>query len=367
MEKLTTKGPDINIAFSVEDELNSKRNAIFKDVESYLGEYRFELPVYEYELMLNMKGEVCSVFDNEPMSIKGQRAIEKRMGQGEGARVDREMADLKGMVSLENQLKQADNGSSILWISPPGPKEEGCGNYGFIYAGKIHENNIFMTAIRIERPTIEQFNYVYSQITGKDTKYQNAEEFIANPIVLPIDPEQFKTHLDHVLQDVFAFDNNQESVSAFNNAMPILKPLINNFVDMIEQGKTEQELNIVLNAIENYAVELKDKALNKPYELYQEVKERPDFNQIIYQYGYTQPVPVAGSCGSTSSDTSSSLKSNSIFDLFSSLKDISSDNKERFICPSCGAELTPPVGNECTECGMTKEKWATQSKGPICN
>ncbi len=365
MEKLTIKRPDIN-AFSIEDERSAKRSVISKDIESYLGEYRFELSVYEYKLALNNYGEICSVFDNEPMRTKGERAIKKRKKQG--VSVNREMADLKGMMSLEDQLKERENGNSILWISPPGPGSQGYGDYGFIYAGKRYEDTIFMTAIRIEHPTIEQFNHAYSQITGKSVRYQSAEDFIANPIVLPTDPKQFETHLDNVLQDIFTFENVQENVNAFNNAMPILKPLINHFVDMVEQGKSEQELKVILNAIENYAIELKDRALNKPYELYQEVEKKPDFKQIIYQYGYKKPAPVAGSCGSTSSDKSSTLKSNNVFDLFSSLKDLFSEKKERkFICPNCKAELTPPVGNECPECGMTKKKWAEQSKEPICN
>jgi len=77
MEKLTIKRPDIN-AFSIEDERSAKRSVISKDIESYLGEYRFELSVYEYKLALNNYGEICSVFDNEPMRTKGERAIKKR-------------------------------------------------------------------------------------------------------------------------------------------------------------------------------------------------------------------------------------------------------------------------------------------------
>lgn len=42
-------------------------------------------------------------------------------------------------------------------------------------------------------------------------------------------------------------------------------------------------------------------------------------------------------------------------------------DQERFVCPKCGFEAHGPVGNECPGCGLTKEDYAEESGGPVCD
>ena len=84
---------------------------------------------------------------------------------------------------------------------------------------------------------------------------------------------------------------------------------------------------------------------------------------LALKYGYMPPV-VVGSCGATGSN-SNNIFTNNYEKLMKTLF-----GNEWFECPECGYKADGPVGNSCPKdrggCGLTKEKYAKESKEPIC-
>lgn len=356
-----------NEAFTIEYNQDVNPQSLYKDVESYLGEYRFLLTCYNYQLLCRNSNnvsdnywQILDPYDKIPMTKKAQKAIGKRQSQGKN--ISREQADLQGVLSLEQQINFVQNDDTIIWISPPGQEDEGYGDYGFFYVGKITpeqinptERNIIITAIRIEKPTINQCNQILSRLKGKEIKYTKAEEFIANPLIIS------KINLaviQNTLSSIFIFSPGEGKQQIFNQAIETLKPIIHQFIKLVQEGKPKEILQKAFYALENYAIQLKTNFDTNHWLKSTTFKENIPFDTLINKYGYSKPPPVSGSCGSTNNSFSFSQSPN-IFNLTSILSILAEIN-ENFICPSCHKESTPPVGNSCPQCGITKEEAAEQ-------
>lgn len=354
-------------AFNIEYLKNSFNQELKDDIVSYMGEYRFQLQKYDYELIYS-KGEDGSLGlrdtnRKELMRIKGQRAIEAKSNRGEPTH--REEAEDKGFALLDKVLANAQTGDTLLWGSPPGPKEEGYGEYGFIYAGEVielsdTEKRIKMTAIRVEQPDIAQYNQAFSLLTGKTYANTSADQYLAEPAL--IEGGVDKRFVDQALGTIFhrVEDNNQQAV--FANVMRKLTPSIEEFIAFTSYASREEKLQ-AFYALENYALELKNRYETTDKE--EKVVFVNDFRHIpLFElqrlYGY-EPTVVAGSCGSTAS-----LKSNDISNQFSALKKaLFGDNEEWFNCPKCSYKADGPIGNTCPGCGLTKEIYAEEG-GEVC-
>ncbi|OIP57172.1 MAG: hypothetical protein COX79_05470 [Candidatus Levybacteria bacterium CG_4_10_14_0_2_um_filter_36_16] len=337
-----------------------EREAIREDVVSYLGEYRLQVPKFHYQLQFSQGEEglfaLRDSFKGEPMVAKGARAIQERSLRGEN--VSREKAELVGIRRLEDQLRFGKTEDTILWASPPGPKEEGYGDYGFIYKGSLQEKNgvkkITMTAIRVENPNIDQFNFVLSQASGIEFKNKRAEDFLQNPILVEeqIDEKLF----DNICKKQFAFLGTDEAQAKFNRIIARLSPLIEEVVDVIQKGNRREKI-AAFRALENYTLMLKkgeDIFLkkDKPYVV------QNSLSDILPQYNYVPPAAF-GSCGGT-------LQSNNIFSLGQSLSSVLLGGEaigpdrygdRKFKCPSCRQTNIRPFNSllpSCQHCGSTE-------------
>ena len=202
-------------AFRIEYSKNILDQVVFDDVISYLGEYRFNLAKYSYSFKFK-DGKLRDPNRNDSMQELSQRAINTKSKEGKSS--VRERAELKGFQSLDEQLRYAKTDSTIIWVSPPGPKNEGYGDYGFVYFGKVESNNleeknIKMTAIRVEKPNIEQFNRALRMLGGKK-EYARAEEFLANPDIFAEDLKE--GYVDAILKMVFNFKPNENFIATKN-------------------------------------------------------------------------------------------------------------------------------------------------------
>ena len=346
-------------AFRIEYKKNIPDQVVFDDVVSYLGEYRFSLPKYSYNLKFS-DGKLRDPYRHDSMEELSQRAI--ALKRQEGKSFVREQAELRGFQSLNDQLKLAKTGCTIIWVSPPGPKEDGYGDYGFVYFGKVQDNNheeknIKMTAMRVEKPCIGQFNRVIQMFGDEKAEYKVAEAFLANPYV--IDEDLKEGYADAILRKVFDFKPNEKEQEKFRQIIKKMFPLIWDF--------TQSSRNLKgLYALENYAL-----ALKKDYERFEregifevvDLRAPKVIKDIIGNYGH-EPPKVAGSCGSTGN--SSSIRSSNIFNALSSLNSLS--ESEWFTCPKCGFEADGPIGGDtCPGCGLTKEAYAEESGEPVCD
>lgn len=340
--------------FRLEYEENVHDQILVDDIVSYLGEYRFNLPKFSYTLKYS-DDKLKDPHRGYPMQALAQRSIDKKVSEGSGS--FRERAEKQGIMSLDRQLMSAKEGDSIVWASPPGPKEEGYGNYGFIFIGNVKvdhrsEKTVRMTAIRLEDPRIEQFNKAINLLTGKKTDYKNAEEFLVNPKVLNEHLEE--GYIDSILGMSFSFKPNEESQKKFELIIREMFPLISDFVQSAKDPRISKAEKIKeFYSLENYALKLKkdyERPLIRRENIVIDFKPISRLRDIVGEYGKPPP-KVAGSCPANNNNISSLTSNilskgsilNSIFE-----DDIDYEFDQAGPCKKCSAEVS------CGPCGICR-------------
>ncbi len=372
-------------AFNVENENKYSDVELRRDLVSYLSEYRLQVQTYDYELLFSYKeGEGYKLRDidgKEAVIAKAKRAIEERLVRGES--IHREEGEFTGIHHLDDILHFAKDGDGLYWISPPGDKKDGYGDYGFFYEGHITQvfddngkpaKHLAMIAKRLEKPTIMQCNTALSTLTGRKTEYKSADEFLADPHV-----DISKAEVDSVLADTFSFTVDKEERAANEKIVAEMEKMINDYIVVVRTGSKEDKIR-GLHALENYALELK-----KRYKTSREVvilgssatpesdsgqarmtanddrnREARYLADIMQTHDFKPPT-AAGSCGSTSEDKS---QSNDIFaDNYNNLmKAIFGDSFEKL---GLGDEEEKYSFNNPGECAVCKKE---SMRGPcdIC-
>lgn len=327
------------------------------DVVSYLGEYRFQLDKFRYNFNFsgNSKSTMClrDARRGEPMRTKILRAIEDKKRRE--LPTEREEAELAGIEHLNDQLYFLQREGTILWASPPGPKEQGYGDYGFLFLGQVRRTqelhaDVSMVAIRVENPMLEEFNRALSILLGRGIALENAEDFLRSPWVVSTQIQE--SAVDTVLKKVFPKKSGETQEGQFEQIVKELDPLISDFICFTKHGSREEKLR-AFYTLENYALALKEV---RSLSLYKQIR----LGELMPYYGHKPPV-ASGSCGSTG-ETSS----NNIFNKFNALHKALFGDSEWFKCPKCDYQADGPVGNKCPSCGLTKEEYVKQSKEPVC-
>ena len=333
--------------FSVEYDSRVTDEELRDDIISYLGEYRFAVDKFDYQLEYS-DGALRDSRRGESMSVKAQRSVKERLMRGES--MDRETAEAVGISFLDKQLKNAEVGNSIVWASPPGAKEEGYGDYGFFYVGQIkrsieNKKEIEMAALRVEKPTMEGYRDAFNILTNLDYEAKTPEDYLKFPVVIQKDlPDEF---VIKTLGKNFPYEIDSGRRDIFNTAIVRLTPKIDDFISMMKWA-TSEEKKKAFHALENYSLRVK-KELEEGVVTLFEVEN--NFDNFINSYGF-EPPKVAGSCPIKSSGVGS-FGSNSINSIL--------EGDEGFTCPKCSKKADGPVGNKCPNCGITKEEWAKQS------
>ncbi len=353
-----------NEAFPQNYERKINPLALRDDVESYLKEYRLQTQINKYELNYSFgKGEnrhLRDTYDGETMIEKGKKAIERRIREGKS--VIREEAELEGLQLLEDQLQSARPGDVLVWASPPGSKNEGYGDYGFFYTGTLSPGKqagdvrMDMEAIRVDRPTIDQFNKSIQAIGGYDFHFDKAEDFLSHPLILP----ELKGEILPVLHDIFGFSPDPSKMERDQRILKIMQSKIQNFIQAVKAGMPKIELLQQFHILENLTDDLKvniDKI-----DLTQWLTMSPE--QMIVRYNY-QPAFVGGSCGGSARGNSDTPwdHGNDLFNSFSALKELFEDRYPDYQCNSCGITIHGELKNDrsswtpkCPNCGQVFNK-----------
>ncbi|OGH09803.1 MAG: hypothetical protein A2152_00910 [Candidatus Levybacteria bacterium RBG_16_35_6] len=317
------------------------RNQVRDDIVSYLGEYRFQIPEFSYQLGF-LNGEIIDPNTFESMSSKAKKAITFKTKRGIEAK--REKAEYEGFKKIEKELLENPFGI-IVWFSPPGPKEEGYGDYGFVYTGRRSKDGINMKALRLENPKLEDFNRAKKAVANEDKEYENAEDFLRSPWVL------ICSEKDAIggIKNLFELPNSKRG-EVFKEVITEMSNIIEEFLDVVRNGSDIDKLKARF-ALENYALECKKRAEQPKDDIY--YLNHKTLESILPSYSH-QPPKVAGSCGSSSSNFISQLKSSGLF-----------SESEGFVCPKCGHHADGPIGDQCPGCGITKEEFAAEG-GEVC-
>lgn len=351
-----------NDAFRVEYYKNPSEAALFKDIESYLAEYRFQVEEYQYELDFKLSSDgkyrASGIDDGESLEEKAQRAIAIKKTQGKS--IHREEADLAGIRSFDEQLARSNDGDTIVWGSPPGSAHEGFGRYGYLYVGKIssygNSKKISMSAIRIDNQTVDQCNDFFSTVLQQCISWQHADEVVSNPLVTQIDPLSLTVAIRHS----FGFKQIRENSLTFEQVMKILRPKIGDFITLIRNGATYTDLKKAFWALENYALELKGRIELGETEYagsFSVGRNSLSFNEIINKFGSYAPPTISGSCGSTEGGLESTMDTN-IFNKYANLRALFNEpdyKNDPNLC-HCGQPTEPHF-----HCGGTTDK------GGVCD
>ncbi|MDO8621055.1 MAG: hypothetical protein Q7R31_02125 [Candidatus Levybacteria bacterium] len=347
-----------SLAFRHEFYEEAKEHQIRDDLVSYLGEYRFEVSEFNYRLGIS-NGILVDPNTGESMSLKAKRAIEFKRRRG--LNTSREEAEFEGFINLEQGLSKKPFGVAV-WLSPPGQKAEGCGDYGFAFVGKRNGNELEMTAIRLENPTINDFNKAANALWG-EKGYEKVEDLLRQPMVIDISLDKVKEfiHGNFEIKD-------EQSKTIFGKALDKLSGIIDEVALIIKTGTSEQKQK-AFHTLENLAIELKERlgALFKENVIFMSDYRISKLATFMGIDRYTnKPKLVAGSCGSTSDRNS--LNSSNVFSKYSSLNGLLSlsEDNEWFTCPKCNYKATGPVGDECPKCHITKEEFA-ESGAEVCD
>lgn len=343
-------------AFKPEFYEKASEEQIEEDVVSYLGEYRFEVSEFDYKINIR-NGQLLDPKSGEEMTAKAQKAIEDRVKNGKSS--NREEAELLGLQNLEQDLLTNPLGT-VVWFSPPGPEEEGYGEYGFAFVGKIKGESLDMTAVRLEKPTLADFNRASDSLWG--INYLRTEGFLSSPQVIDISPDEAK---DFIKGSFELGDPNSKEI--FGQAKVRLKDRIKEWALLVHQGADRKVINEGLYALENMSLEIKD--LYKK-EFKQEVIYIPEIDlpsslaeaMLISRYTAAPPV-VKGSCGMSGKIESSNTLGKL---LGSSDSTLNKSNQEWFSCPKCTYKADGPIGNKCPGCGLTKEQFVEEG-GENCD
>jgi len=340
------------VAFRHEFYEKATDGQIRDDVISYLAEYRFEVSEFEYRLgIVNTK--LVDPNNQEQMTAKAKKAIDTRRKYN--LETSREEAELEGLSVLETQIKENPTGT-VIWFSPPGPREEGYGNYGFAYTGRLEGDSLKMTAIRLEEPSNNDFNFIANAIWG-ETSEKTTEDFLRSPKVVDI-PEDKAKEFIHGFFEI----NTEENKRIFAKALDKMEGAIDSFTHVFKTG-TPLQRQQAINVMENLSIELKKK-LGRSFQnnvvFLADYKAINLYDAMQVQRYNSKPPFVAGSCG-----MSGKIESSNIFTRLADSTSFNKSNQEWFKCPRCKKQADGPVGDQCPGCGLTKEDYAQES-GEVC-
>lgn len=285
-------------SFSVEHAPVVTDGELEDEIISYLGEFRFGLKKYDYSLVYSHTDDegwrLRDPHRLEAMGIKARRSVAERKMLGQST--NREEAEGEGLNSLDRQLESAQEGDSIVWVSPPGTPEEGYGDYGFIFVGKVKRSaetrkEISMTAIRVKSPTIARFNVAFRTLSGESLSFLKAEDFLRNPAVL--NGQLSEAFIDATLGEIFQAEQDPRQGERFKRLMEMTKTRRKRCINILKSNRTTvQEKIDYFHGLENLVLELDGNLRAGVMEIY---KQPEGDAMFVQEYGY-EPPQQKGSC-----------------------------------------------------------------------
>lgn len=290
-----------NQAFPLEKLATLPPQAIEKHAKTYLGEYRLRLSIDDYALAFD--GKLKGEYESEPLSFQALRAIEARRVSNETTH--REHSDLQGILSLENQLVRAGEGDAVLWASPPELGHKYCGEYGYIYAGRVGLNDysssvkhLDMFSYRIEESNLDLYNIALSRLIGEETSFVTPEDFIVTPVVMPSLAEP---DIERVLFEVFGFYIPKEEAVKKEQTLRMVEGHMDSFVTAVISGKSRSVQSQKFHKLEWYATKVWEQLGSvEERQLVDDQQERYlSAERLVGFYDGSALEVVRGSCGAS--------------------------------------------------------------------
>jgi hypothetical protein len=341
-----------------------RENTIKDNLLSYAGEYRLGVKYDEYfyhEEKDFTTGE--SYFSsNEPGPIRDiyRRAIKDR--ESKRFSVRREVAECLGFEKLEKELLSAPVETMAIWVSPPGRKEDGYGDYSFTFVAQVIDGEggrrVRMVPYRNNK-TLEEHNSYLSYITGKDVSLKTDVEALSSPFFIQ------PTESINTPEDLLKVIGEQEMVDV--NWKKELEekawPFLQAFLYLVRTNAPDKELIKVRNAFENFAIAFgKDRNI-QTIEMHdhQEIKINENFGfgyqMQIDKWGGYEPPKAAGSCGLAGDMMTSGQNLTTPMEYQQRLGILQQDQygERNFECPTCKKENIRPYNTLLPSCQHCKK------------
>lgn len=318
--------------------LMAREHEIKDNVIRYLGEYRLAVKFdeFSYREGVGPAGErFLAVYEEEPVSQKFRRAISQKENEGKSSR--REVAECMGFQKIEEAFLRGED-FLFLWISPPGKKEDGYGDYSFTFIGEVKNNKIRVVPYR-NKLSLAQHREVAGIFSQDAENLKTDVDFLANPVFI-----QKKGELKNA-EDLLVGIGEKESIdlSWRQRLEAKIRSLVDMFMDGVKRNAPDSELDRIKRAIENYTIDNKTEIIKGEF-----ISYNFSADHLLDNYGSYAPPKVAGSCGTSSSSTT-------LMD-FQSKFNLGNDKygERSFECPSCGKTNIRPkdeLVEKCQHCG----------------
>lgn len=372
-QELKERGLNSNEARSV------LRTRLEQQIPSCFGEFvlKSEFKEFFYEEVVNPQTgqkELQAPGFLGPIAKSYDKAIGECRRWGQSGR--REIAECEGFRKLEKALFEAPEGTFYLWISPPGTKKEGYGDYSFTHLGQIKKTErgrrIEVTAWR-NTLTLEEHLQIINYFLPEEDKLESPEDtdFLRNPILIEAKNDQTIDDLLVVMEVILRQVSNRPSCFAENykqrkdweaKLRQALKPMIDDYCSLLEQEASDAQLQQMFWVMENYTQDLINKSwvtiINEgPIPIYE--RKRTLFYQ---QYRYEPEALAGGNCPPDPSSLSKNFLSSSFLPWQQHrLENFNSQEGERKLnctCPNCHQKIEAVIENGkiyCPACGASAE------------
>lgn len=318
-----------NVATVLAQREQETRNNILR----YLGEYRLAVKFDEfyYREGVNQTGDrFLAASEEEPVSQRFRKAIFQKERAGESSK--REVAECLGFEKIEDKFLRGED-FLFLWISPPG---DGYGNYSFTFVGEVKDNKIRVVPYR-NKLSLGQHKEVASIFSSGTENLKTDIDFLASPVFIQKKVD-LKTAEDLLLR---IGEKERMDLSWRQRLEAKVGSLVDMFMDGVRRNASDEELNRIKRAIENFTIDKKTEINSGEF-----YSHDIDTDRLIDTYGSYAPPVAGGSCGSSSST------------LMDFQKEINPEpdkyGDRTFDCPTCGKTNIRPKDRlieNCQHCG----------------
>lgn len=168
-------------------------DAVWDDLAHFFAEFACNVPIVSYHYRQTDEQTLIA----PGLEVRGD--VLNMVKQGVREESVRSQMEYAGFSRFREQIINARQPSFALWFSPPGPREENYGDYGFLYGALIPrwqdgQRRVSMFALRIpdfdEKTTMKSAQLLKDLSPVIQLPPVNNDTLLLNPVIFQVGPEQ---------------------------------------------------------------------------------------------------------------------------------------------------------------------------------
>lgn len=332
------------------------------------------------------------LFPDEAYEMMLLRGIEYRKTHG-SQELDREYAELDGFLHIQAMLTdpQTPLGTKLIVISPPGIVKKTAYPHNFVDIYELAESKItFERYIKYVRFASDLSYEEYRRTISERIDPAYFDDFqgpidawyLAHPIQMPLNVKH--TSVDDIFAAYFA-TSAQTAIKAmeeeeFQQLWFIYEPYVLYYLDQLMKSTFDpieiaKAWNTILHSTENQKMQQKiqEASFHSSTIPLGYIRNFEFVAAMVKEFGRENVRVVGAGCGSSKGfgfnniddlDPVKKLLKNSVAKF--GIPGLESEQKW-FTCPKCGYQADGPIGNQCPGCKLTKDEYAKEGKGEMCD